>query len=59
MAPSIVGEWLALYTTNAIESITTTQDHQDSRALHKRRCRNQANLAGAAQHHRRLGRRDL
>ena len=31
------------------------QDHQDARAFPERRCRQQADLAGLAQHHRRLG----
>ena len=31
------------------------QDHQDARALPERRCGHQADLAGAAQHHGRLG----
>jgi transposase-like protein len=43
-----------IYTTNAIESINA-QDHQDARALPQRRCCHQADLAGAAQHHGRLG----
>ena len=46
-----------IYTTNAIESVqrAAAQDHQDPRALPERRRGHQADLAGAAQHHRRLG----
>ena len=46
-----------IYTTNAIESVhsAAAQDHQDARALPQRRRGHQADLAGAAQHHGRLG----
>jgi putative transposase len=45
-----------IYTTNAIESLNAgAQDHQDAGPLPDGRGGHQADLAGAAQHHGRMG----
>ena len=46
-----------IYTTNALESVNArAQNHQDPRPLSERRGGDEADLAGAAEYHRALGR---